>query len=257
MQDATPDKTTENTNVHYTELTTERSSGTTVENLDKLPTIDIKGDEIIIRKGGKLTAEDGSSILGSGTPYQALVTDSKGEPRWEDKTHYNDKHTIEWDGDTADRTSVIALTSNRWYKVSDEIPSYDKFCGNVDYTNYKNTTLFDGVSSGDGWYGRFGVSNSATTYGLMVVVVYKAPATVRYSIYDRIFNETGTYFFKTAGDYLTSITWGSSKQLLDEYIPSTIQRVGSPLYLTDSAGVQWQISVGTDGTLTTAQVATE
>lgn len=45
-------------------------------------------------------------------------------------------------------------------------------------------------------------------------------------------------------------------ELDERFIPATIQRVGEPLYLTDSAGAKWQLVVGTDGTLSTT-AATE
>lgn len=44
------------------------------------------------------------------------------------------------------------------------------------------------------------------------------------------------------------------RKIDDVFIPSSIQRVGEPLYLTDSAGAKWQLVVGTDGTLTTTAV---
>lgn len=43
-------------------------------------------------------------------------------------------------------------------------------------------------------------------------------------------------------------------QLNEIFIPDSIQRVGQPLYLTDSAGAKWQLVVGTDGTLTATAV---
>ena len=52
-----------------------------------------------------------------------------------------------------------------------------------------------------------------------------------------------------------SYTYSEVGKLLDEkYIPSTIQRVGEPLYLYDSNGVGYEIAVGTDGTLTATAV---
>ena len=47
------------------------------------------------------------------------------------------------------------------------------------------------------------------------------------------------------------------KKLDDIFIPSTIQRVGQPLYLTDSAGAKWHLVVGTDGTLSATAVTEE
>lgn len=43
-------------------------------------------------------------------------------------------------------------------------------------------------------------------------------------------------------------------QLLEAYIPSTIQRVGDPVILTDTNGAKWRLTVGTDGALTTEAV---
>lgn len=39
-----------------------------------------------------------------------------------------------------------------------------------------------------------------------------------------------------------------------KFVPDEIQRVGEPLYLSDSAGAKWQLVVETDGTLTTTEV---
>lgn len=43
-------------------------------------------------------------------------------------------------------------------------------------------------------------------------------------------------------------------QLLEAYIPSTIQRVGDPVILSDANGAKWRLIVGTDGALTTEAV---
>lgn len=42
--------------------------------------------------------------------------------------------------------------------------------------------------------------------------------------------------------------------LADELIPSTIQRVGDPVILSDANGAKWRLIVGTDGALTTEAV---
>lgn len=72
----------------------------------------------------------------------------------------------------------------------------------------------------------------------------------------------GTYLLKNDKGYASSITFPdytgfvktNIKAFDEKYIPDTIQRVGEPLYLTDANGVKYQLTVGTDGTLSAAAV---
>lgn len=67
--------------------------------------------------------------------------------------------------------------------------------------------------------------------------------------------KAGLYFkYNNPVSYMSILSWGGVKTIDEAYIPDTIQRVGEPLYLTDSAGAKWQLVVGTDGTLTTTAV---
>ena len=60
------------------------------------------------------------------------------------------------------------------------------------------------------------------------------------------------------GDKVTMVRNTTNVKKLDDiFIPSTIQRVGQPLYLTDSAGAKWHLVVGTDGTLSATAVTEE
>lgn len=72
--------------------------------------------------------------------------------------------------------------------------------------------------------------------------------------------QSGTYaiYVYSSGKTMTSLQYSIRTTTVDpldvKFIPSTIQRAGEPLYLTDSDGAKWQLVVGTDGTLSTTAV---
>ena len=72
--------------------------------------------------------DSGELSIKGGTPYQQLVTDGEGGPKWEDRLAYDDSFSISWDGDKSGRV-VVTNEDIDFVKVSDTTKSVDELIG--------------------------------------------------------------------------------------------------------------------------------
>lgn len=164
---------------------------------------------------GRVAWDDNADIPVCNYGHKQLVTDFHGSSVWENKSHYDDRHTITWDGETE---GLLEDDLGRdYYKVSNLIPSREYFeDGLFEWTaagRNAESTEFSGLTAFDFGY-SLTFNNSMSIY-----VVHTAPA--RQSMLS--FSEPGIWFSKSSrGAYCTSLTWGELKQFDEKYLPSTV-----------------------------------
>lgn len=121
------------------------------------------------------------------------------------RTHYEERTVIEWDGDTTGLVSV-----GDWYKISGAVPSItDVLGGSLTMSDGNVYTLIAGavlMTDGDSFIMLDGV----------LIVVASAGA---FSSTGLSFTETGIYVASMDGDYVSELAYGHIKQLDSKYIP--------------------------------------
>ena len=121
------------------------------------------------------------------------------------RTHYEERTVIEWDGDTTGLVSV-----GNWYKISGAVPNItDVLGGSLTLSDGNVFTLIAGmVVTTDG--------DSFIMLNGMLVIVASAGA---FSSTGLSFTETGIYVASMDGDYVSELAYGHIKQLDSKYIP--------------------------------------
>lgn len=160
----------------------------------------------------------------SGEPYKSLVTDRDGGVKWEDRLAYEDEIPVNppvnivWDGNTE---GLVASSLNHYYKVSDDVFTFDEF-KNMIFTVNGTTDYPIDDGSGDSIIVANGIM-SYQDWGVVIATTENsgpvppgAPDT---------YPEPGVYFPSDGG--ITALKWLSSKIIkkLDEKfatIPSSV-----------------------------------
>lgn len=123
------------------------------------------------------------------------------------------------------------------------------------YSGENNTvTIYNKQLDGEGNRINKITVNGKTYTGKGVAVKSGVSYLVSFDGYICVTNKTissPNYFY--FGSHSSPIAVKKLK-MRESVIPSTIQRVGEPLYLTDTAGAKWQLVVGEDGALSTTAV---
>lgn len=121
------------------------------------------------------------------------------------RTHYEERTVIEWDGDTTGLVGVGGLL----YKVSDMIPAKsDVLGGTITLSNGKAITITpDTIAMTDG--GSFAIEE-------FVVIIASAGALSSTGL---SFTETGIYVAFMDGLYVSELAYSHIKQLDSKYIP--------------------------------------
>ena len=136
------------------------------------------------------------------------------------RTHYEECSgaTIEWDGDTEGRDSIVAGTGV-FYKVSDFTPTRADLIGCTAVANTGDSTTFTADMLVDG-------INCVFLYQLGFVAF--AAGEISDGNDSFMVPSAGVYFLDIGGEYLSSITYGSTvvHPLDEKWIPESIARVG-------------------------------
>ena len=191
-------------------------------------------------------------------PNKQLVTDVDGNPRWEDRTHYYTSY-FEITVDSSNGGRRVNSNKNIWMVNSSNYPELNELRKVLEEYGLQErnehvpiTVTYNGKE-----YAHYLV-NAGTPLGLCIGesgfltgLVIDPPFCILAK------SETNTEFrFIGEGTHTIVVPRRYPKPvpIPDDFIPSTIQRAGNPLYFFDTNGVKYQLTVGTDGTLSATPV---
>ena len=186
----------------------------------------------------------------NGTPYQQLVTDSKGGVKWEDRLAYDDSKLV-----------INTGGSTQYVKVADEVPSWAsidtpiEIWANTGYNGTENPESYTALGNGS-FMIEDGQAIIITTDNFVIDGT------------DVVFREKGVYFaHHPDGIYITGIasadsdtpeiTWDGNietiKTIDSKYIPSELNEVILPSS-TSGSSKKFKITIDDSGTISATEV---
>lgn len=163
-------------------------------------------DVILARRMGG----GGGGLPTGGAAYQQLVTDGKGNAKWEDRLAYG-ATVISWDGDTTDRVNAAGA----FYKVSDLTPTKEDVIGGTfkwSHLSNRITITQDMISNLEGIF--FSVLDGPDGDALIMVSFVE-----NYDLGLAVIPEKGIYMNVSGDRYIESLIYGHAKQLDSDLLP--------------------------------------